>query len=164
MSKKSKIYSLTDEQFKEMIEQSWGYSDCLRKLGLDTHGGSSLDILKGRIRQLNCNITHFKTERKKFLSQLISKKNIKYSLCEILKENSNYSNISRLKQRIIKENLLEYKCDVCGLTEWNDKPISLVLDHINGKNNDHRIENLRFLCPNCHSQTDTFAGKNKEKN
>ena len=71
--------------------------------------------------------------------------------------------IAHLKERLVKEKYLEYKCAECGITEWNGKPLSLHLDHINGINNDHRIENLRFLCPNCHSQTNTYAGKNKKK-
>ena len=48
----------------------------------------------------------------------------------------------------------------CGISEWLGNPLALQLDHINGVNNDHRLTNLRFLCPNCHSQTDTYAGKN----
>lgn len=57
---------------------------------------------------------------------------------------------------------LEYKCAFCGNTgEWLGQKLTLQLDHINGKNNDYRIENLRFLCPNCHSITPTYAGKNK---
>jgi len=84
-------------------------------------------------------------------------------LSEILVENSGYTNIARLKIRLLREGLLEAKCygEGCGLTEWRGQPISLQLDHINGDNLDHRIENLRLLCPNCHSQTETFAGKNK---
>ena len=70
-------------------------------------------------------------------------------------------NIARLKIRLVKEKRLEYKCALCGISEWQGQPLSLQLDHINGKHNDHRIENLRFLCPNCHSQTETYAGKNK---
>ena len=65
--------------------------------------------------------------------------------------------------RLISEGRLEYKCEKCGISEWLGEPLSLHLDHKNGVNNDHRIENLRFLCPNCHSQTDTYAGKNKSK-
>jgi len=68
-----------------------------------------------------------------------------------------------LKRRLIAEKLLEYKCDQCGLDQfWNNKQISLQLDHINGINNDNRIENLRFLCPNCHSQTTNYAGKSNK--
>lgn len=65
-----------------------------------------------------------------------------------------------VRGRILKDGLLDYKCDSCDITEWNGKSISLELDHINGDRDDHRLENLRFLCPNCHSQTKTFRGKN----
>ena len=81
----------------------------------------------------------------------------------ILVINSTYSR-TNLKPRLISENILEYKCIECGNTgEWNGKPITLQLDHVNGVYNDNRVENLRFLCPNCHSQTDTFRSKNKSK-
>ena len=150
----SKVYQVSDEEFKKIIQQSNTYSDCLRALGLGTAGGSSTDILKRRIAELKCPIDHFNQKNKKSYQA-------RYTLDEILVENSTYANISRLKIPLVNENRLEYKCAICGLTQWLDKPISLQLDHINGINNDHRIENLRFLCPNCHSQTDTFAGKNK---
>lgn len=76
-------------------------------------------------------------------------------------ENSSYSR-SNLKKRLIKDGLLEYKCHDCGLGDvWNGKKISLQLSHKNGVYNDNRLENLEFLCPNCHSQTPDFAGKRK---
>ena len=78
-------------------------------------------------------------------------------------ENSTYSR-HRLKARIIKNNLLEHKCQECGLGHYyNFKPIVLQIDHINGVNNDNRLENLTLLCPNCHAQTTTYRGKNKKK-
>ena len=53
------------------------------------------------------------------------------------------------------------ECAICGIGPvWCDQPLVLQLDHINGVNNDNRIENLCYLCPNCHSQTPTFAGRN----
>jgi 5-methylcytosine-specific restriction endonuclease McrA len=68
-----------------------------------------------------------------------------------------------LKSRLLKEKLIEYKCVKCGNTgEWQGEPLSLQLDHINGNNKDHRLENLRLLCPNCHSQTKTYSGKNSK--
>lgn len=68
----------------------------------------------------------------------------------------------QVRERILQDSLLTYECTECDcLPEWRGKPMSLVLDHINGVNNDHRLENLRFLCPNCNSQTDTFSGRNK---
>ena len=70
----------------------------------------------------------------------------------------------KVKKRLIKEGFLKCECVWCGIKDtWNGKPIVLHLDHINGVNNDHRLENLRLLCPNCHSQTDTYAGKGKRK-
>jgi Zn finger protein HypA/HybF involved in hydrogenase expression len=69
-----------------------------------------------------------------------------------------------IKKIIIKDNLIEYKCSECDLSNmWNNKLLSLHLDHINGIRNDNRIENLRFVCPNCHSQTETYCNKNKCK-
>lgn len=68
---------------------------------------------------------------------------------------------SLIKKRIIRDSLLAYKCHECGMgPEWQTKVLVLVLDHINGINNDNRLENLRFLCPNCNSQTATFSGRN----
>ena len=60
---------------------------------------------------------------------------------------------------LYKSGWKEYKCEICGISEWQGKELSLQLDHINGINNDNRIENLRLLCPNCHSQTETFSGR-----
>jgi Zn finger protein HypA/HybF involved in hydrogenase expression len=80
---------------------------------------------------------------------------------EIFTENSRYSNVI-VKARIIKDNLLEYQCNKCGIVDtWQGELIILDLDHINGDNTDNRLSNLRFLCPNCHSQTDTYKGRNK---
>lgn len=79
---------------------------------------------------------------------------------DILVENSSYTNTGHLKTRLLRENTLENKCQECGLLgHWNGKTLILQLDHINGVANDNRIENLRILCPNCHTQTETYAGK-----
>jgi 5-methylcytosine-specific restriction endonuclease McrA len=76
---------------------------------------------------------------------------------EVFIPNSTYAR-HRLKDRIIMEGLLDYVCAICRIEPmWESKPLTLVLDHINGVNNDHRLQNLRFLCPNCNSQTDTFS-------
>ena len=148
----SKVYQVSDEQFIQIVQESNSYSDCLRALGLGTRGGSSTDILKRRIAELNCSTEHF--------GKQLQSVSAKYSLEEILVENSSYANISRLKQRLVNEGKMEYKCQKCGISEWLGNPLTLQLDHINGVNNDHRLTNLRFLCTNCHSQTDTYAGKN----
>ena len=70
---------------------------------------------------------------------------------------------SKSKKRLLKEGLLQYECYKCGLKEWMGEPISLQLEHKNGDNTNNTLKNLTLLCPNCHSQTKTFAGKNIKK-
>jgi len=84
----------------------------------------------------------------------------KRQLSEVMVENSSYGR-GHLKSRLIKEGILKEICAECGQAAvWKGRRLVLVIDHINGVNNDHRLDNLRLLCPNCNSQTDTFAGKN----
>ena len=148
MPRISKIDALPEEEFKEIIASSNSLSECLRKIGLTS--GSSFDRLNRRIKELGCSTEHFGTVSP----------NAIYTLDEILVENSTYTNIARLKERLIREKKLEYKCEICGISNWMGEFLALQLDHRNGIHNDHRIENIRFLCPNCHSQTETFAGRN----
>ena len=66
-----------------------------------------------------------------------------------------------IRKRILQNGYIEYKCAICSQKPvWNNKSLVLQIDHINGDHLDNRLENIRFLCPNCHSQTDTFSGKN----
>ena len=69
-------------------------------------------------------------------------------------------NGSRLKEELLKLGIKEYKCECCGNSEWNGGKIPLQLHHINGNRYDNRVENLQLLCPNCHAQTDNYAGRN----
>ncbi len=81
---------------------------------------------------------------------------------EVFIDNSTYAR-HHIKRRVIENKLIKYECAECGLGDtYNNKSISLQLDHMNGKNNDHRLCNLRFLCANCHSQQDTYAAKNRK--
>ena len=67
-----------------------------------------------------------------------------------------------IKRRIREDDLIPYVCACCGIgPEWQGEPMPLVLDHINGINNDNRLENLRFVCSNCDTQLDTYKSKNK---
>ena len=78
---------------------------------------------------------------------------------EILVENSSYQS-AKLKKRLIEEGLKEERCELCGIgNEWNGRPLTLQLHHINGNHTDNRIENIQILCPNCHSQTENYRGK-----
>lgn len=68
-----------------------------------------------------------------------------------------------LKRRLIKAGLKEDRCEDCGIDRWLGRPLALALHHINGDPCDNRLENLRLLCPNCHSQTPNFAGRNAQR-
>ncbi len=68
-----------------------------------------------------------------------------------------------IKPRLIHSGLLKIKCARCGIMDWRGEPLSLELHHTNGVSNDHRLENLQLLCPNCHSQTDSYSGRNAKK-
>ena len=87
-----------------------------------------------------------------------TKKNFRRRITRI----EDYATRASVRKVILRNNLLPYNCSECGIEEWNGKKLSLHLDHINGKNGDHRLDNLRFLCPNCHSQSSTYAGRNKQ--
>jgi hypothetical protein len=68
----------------------------------------------------------------------------------------------QLKLALLKKGILENKCAECGITDWQGKPLAIELDHIDGDSTNHKLENLRMLCPNCHSQTPTFRSKKRD--
>lgn len=156
----NKIYELTDEQFVEMIKNSTNISEVLFKLGYSVAGNSwGFAQVRKRMTDLGLDQSLFKGK-----SAMAAKlQSIKLSAKDLLKSNCKHNrNITR--RYIISNKLLPYKCAICGLSEWNGKTLSLELDHINGINDDNRLENLRFLCPNCHSQTTTYGSRNQQRN
>lgn len=68
-----------------------------------------------------------------------------------------------VRRRLLADRILENRCSICGISEWCGAPLTLHIDHINGIRNDHRLANLRMLCPNCHSQTPTYGGRNVKR-
>jgi hypothetical protein len=79
---------------------------------------------------------------------------------DIFQEHSPYPN-DLVKQRLVLNGYIPYRCALCDISStWRYRAITLELDHMNGHNHDNRLENLRLLCPNCHSQTDNFRGRN----
>ena len=155
---KSIIWTLSKEEIQNKVNQCNSISDMLEAFGYQRSNGSMSKVMKKVIDTYDIDTSHFKPFKR------TNQKPI-YSLEEILVPNSKYENITRLKKRILKAGLLKYECECCGNKgEWNGKPLALQLDHKDGNHNNHSIENLRFLCPNCHSQTDTYSGKNKCKN
>lgn len=84
---------------------------------------------------------------------------MKRKLEDILVKGSDYQS-NKLRKRLLKEGIFLRICSKCMGTNWNGKEIPLELNHVNGDNSDHRLENLELLCPNCHAQTDNYRGKN----
>ena len=153
----NKIYKLSDTEFIDLVKSSLNISEVLFKLGYTTKGNSwGYTKVKQRMTDLNLNGTDFRG--KSALKQNSVDKEIPAE--KLLVENSKHPR-NILRKHIIRYNLLPYECAICGCKEWQGKTISLELDHINGINNDNRLENLRFLCPNCHSQTDTYGSRNR---
>lgn len=154
----NKIYECSDEKFVQLIKSSSNIAEVLFKLGYTTKGNSwGYSQVKQRMTDLNLHFGDFKGKNpmyKNVSEQSISKE-------KLLKTNCKHTR-TVLRRYIISNNLIPYKCALCGLTKWNNKTISLELDHINGINNDNRLENLRFLCPNCHSQTCTYGSRNSK--
>ena len=160
----SKINEIVREELQKLLDSSTSFVDILQKIGMSSHTGNR-KTLKSRIEKEKLDLSKLNKNRnewRKKFAAISTNKNAR-TLSDILKVGIKY-NSPDLKRRLIKENLLENKCALCGqLPEWNGKPLTLQLDHINGVHNDNRLENLRILCPNCHTQTETWGGK-KEKN
>lgn len=146
----------TDEQFINAVKNNFTISDVLNELKLKIVNGNYRTFYNN-VKRLNLTIDHFTISKTKNKSRKFYKK---IPIENILIYDSQYKNNVQLKNRLLNDKILENKCSNCNLEYWLNNPITLQLDHINGINNDNRLENLRILCPNCHSQTDTYAGKN----
>ncbi len=152
--KKCAVWNLTKEEIQEKVNSCYCICDMLEVFGYKRTSGSMAKVMKNIINAYDIDISHFKPYQR-------TNQKPQYSLNEILIPNSPYTNITKLKERIIKANILKYECEFCGNKGiWNGQLLTLQLDHKNGNHADHSIDNLRFLCPNCHSQTETFAGRN----
>lgn len=156
----NKIYKLSDEQFVELLKNSSTISEVLFKLGYSVKGNSwGFAKIRQRMSDLNLDGSVFKGK-----SPITKYGSLhKVNASDILKPNCKHAR-SVLRRYVIKNNLIPYRCAICGCVEWQGRTLSLELDHINGINNDNRIENLRFLCPNCHSQTTTYGSRNQQRN
>ena len=151
--------SWSDEQLIEAVLISKSYRSVITKLGLIPAGGNYVQV-QARIQALDLDVSHFTgmkwnkgttyhTKTRPQINELLVKGGMTQSF--------------KLKKRLYEEGLKQPLCELCGWAKVSiDGRIPLELDHINGDHNDNRIENLRILCPNCHSLQPTHRGRNKK--
>lgn len=145
----------SDEEFRLVVKRNISIQAIIRDLGRATVG-SNYRLIRKKVAELGLDTTHWKG-----MSHSTSVHPRTLSAEQVLVQNSPYST-ARAKGVVLRNHLLPLVCEVCQLPPvWNEKPLVLRLDHKNGVRRDHRLNNLRFLCPNCDSQTDTFCGRNK---
>lgn len=141
-----------ENYYIRLIKESFSFFEVCKKADIVATTGN-YNTLKGIVKKNNIDISHFKRQHSKVVNRI--------KLEDVL-ENKRYINAYRLTRLLLKSGLKERKCEnpECGITEWYGQPIKIVAHHINGDSTDNRLENIMFLCPNCHSYTDNFGGKN----
>lgn len=158
--KRSVIWSIDNTEFSSLVKNSNTIGDVLKFFNLSNKGGNS-NTVKRRIAEEGIDSSHIVLGKSSNKGRTFSRE--KTPIEKVCVENSTF-NKTHLKKRLIKENILENKCTKCGLLPiWNNQKLVLQLEHKNGISNDHRLENLCLLCPNCHSQTPNFAGKKRQQ-
>lgn len=149
--------SISNQTIIDLCTKFFSRQSVLLNLELN-FSSSNIRWIDKKINELEINISHW-TGQGHLKGKTHNWSSI-IPLSEVLCENSTYSNMKNLKKRLVKSELLEYKCNRCSISTWNNEQLALHLDHFNGIRTDNRLENLRLLCPNCHSQTDTYCGRN----
>ncbi len=142
------------------VSSSHSYRQVIRKLGLRAAGGN-YDQIKKYIQEYSLDTKHFKGKAWNKGMRGIGK--FRIPLKDILVKGNDYQSF-KLKKRLFAAKLKEQKCEECGwakLTNYGYLPLEL--DHINGDHHDNRLENLRILCPNCHSLKSTYRGRKNKK-
>jgi hypothetical protein len=144
-----------DFEIINAVKENFSFSGVLRTLGY-SESGSLIKMIKAHIARLELDTSHF--NRGKAASAKTA-----LAIQQILSKRPGRLHLSQ-KRRLFNSGILKEECSSCGLgPTWNGKPITLQIDHINGDSFDHRLENLRILCPNCHSQTSNWGGRNVQR-
>ncbi|MEU8681829.1 HNH endonuclease [Streptomyces sp. NPDC048611] len=146
---------LAEDQLRTAIAECASYADVMRSLGLPVNDANHRRIQR-KVAHLGLDVSHFKRKSRRVVQPGRPKPLADRVLC-VRPEGSTRVNRERL-HRALGEVGVPYACAFCGNPgEWRDQPITLQIDHINGDWLDNRAENLRYLCPNCHSLTDTWC-------
>lgn len=155
----SVVWKVPKAKLIKIVNRSITFTEVLLKCGLTNKGGNII-TLRRRLLKEHINFSHIPTGRGHAKGRYLGGGARPTSLTKILVKESTFSR-NHLKARLLKEKYLIEKCAICGMGPvWNKQKLSLQLDHVNSKFNDNRLVNLRLLCPNCHTQTEHFAGRN----
>lgn len=157
MKNKNRV-TWTEEKFRDAVKNSKSLSDVARTIGIKALG-SNFKTIKKYIALWNLNTSHFGVDWKSITAKARSSMKI-ISNENLFVENSTIAS-KHIKSRYLQTRPVK-TCDLCFIHMWHGQELILQLDHINGVNSDNRLENLRLLCPNCHSLTSTFCGKNRK--
>lgn len=149
-----KKYDYNKDTLEKLVKESYSYAEVARKLGMHSKGGN-YNTLRRYIIKWNIDTRHFISRGWSKGQKLQNSRMPLEFYLNNLKPISSWG----LKKKLIEAGIKKNECEICGISEWNNKPISCQLHHKNGNNKDNRLENLQILCPNCHSQTDSYAGK-----
>lgn len=150
---------ITKEQAEQIVKEVFTVADFCRKVGWQPRG-ENYRVFYKYVKDYNLDISHFTGKR----INLGNKNNVGISNEEYFKDNKLIKG-SALMRRLINKVGREYKCECCGISEWNGKPITLQVHHKDEDHLNNTLSNLQILCPNCHSQTKNFAGSsNKSSN
>ena len=145
----------SNEEIAHAVASSRSYAQILVKLG-EPLGGANYKWIQKKVRELALDTSHLMGKAANRGRTLPSRG---APIAEVLVSGRPCQS-NNLKQRLIREGLKAAACERCGIKEWEGKRLSFELHHVNGDRSDNRLENLEILCPNCHSQTRTYRGRN----
>lgn len=145
------VDNYSKEELQNIVASSFSMKEVIKKLGYKTCNGSNSKTIKTRLNRLNISIEHFSNNIK-------TNRTANNVFC--INSTASQATLRRWYKKISDDSI----CQLCGQRkEWNGKPLTMILDHIDGDNHNHSIANLRWICPNCASQLPTFSGRNNKR-